>query len=367
MKIGKKINYIGIVLFVLMLFNRQAIYASELSFNVEPMIPENQVDKTKTYFDLKTEPNMEETIKVNIYNNSDQDIVVEPVVKTATTNLNGVVEYGESLTTPNQSIPYQIENLVIPNEKEMTIPKKGSYEAQFVIKMPPKEFRGILAGGITLKEKETVQPTTETKGMAVENQYAYVVAVILHGNEEEVPKELNLTNVESGQVNYRNVINLALENPQSRYINQLSIQAEVTKKGRKKVLYNSKKEHMQMAPDSKFNYPISLDGKKLKAGNYTVKIKANSQDESWELTKDFKVSEKEAKRLNSKDVSIKKDQTKLYYFVGILLVFIVGFLFFFRYKSHKKKLKRKELEILSLKKQIEQKTNTNDDENQSNK
>lgn len=367
MRISKKIKYIILVLFVLTLFDRQAIYASELSFNVEPMIPENQVDQTKTYFDLKTEPNMEETIKVNVYNNSDQDIVIEPVVKTATTNLNGVVEYGASLTTPNDSIPYQIESIVIPNEKEMTIPKKGSYEAQFVIKMPPKEFKGILAGGITLKEKETAQSATETKGMAVENQYAYVVAVVLHGTEEEVPKELNLTSVKSDQVNYRNVINLALENPQSRYINQLSIQAEVTKKGRKKVLYNSKKEHMQMAPDSNFNYPISLDGKKLKAGNYTVKIRANSEDENWELTKDFKVSGKEAKRLNSKDVSIKKDQTKLYYFVGTLLVFIVGFLFFFRYKNHKKKLKRKELEILNLKKKIEQETNANDDDNLKNK
>lgn len=110
--------------------------ADDLTFSVDPVPSEHQVDKTKTYFDLKIKPNMKEIITINVYNHSDQDIVVEPSIHTATTNLNGVVEYGESLTKPNSTIPYHMEQIVKPLTKEVTIPKNGQNELQFEIEMP---------------------------------------------------------------------------------------------------------------------------------------------------------------------------------------------------------------------------------------
>lgn len=326
-------KYIMFFLLVCIFFNTKSVYASNLSFTVDPVIPENQIDKTKTYFDLKFVKNTQETIKVNIYNNSEKDLVIEPSVKTATTNLNGVVEYGDSLTGPNKSIPYKTENIVHSIEKEITIPKKSFKEVQFLIKMPSKEFKGILAGGITFQEKEKKESTKEISGMAVENKFAYVLAVVIHGNDQNISKELKLKKVSSGQVNYQNVINLSLENPQSRYINQMSINAKVTRKGHKKILYTSYKDKMQMAPDSNFNYPIYLDGKGLKSGEYIVKVKVKSQDKNWEFIKKFKISKNEANTLNEKDVTIKRDESWFYYVVFIYSLFLLMLILFYRNKS----------------------------------
>ncbi|MFE3577386.1 WxL protein host-binding domain-containing protein [Lysinibacillus sp. NPDC059133] len=50
----------------------------------------------------------------------------------------------------------------------------------------------------------------------------------------------------------------------------------MTEKGRIEVLYQAKKQDVQMAPNSSFDYPIPLDGEKFKTGEYTLHIKAKS-------------------------------------------------------------------------------------------
>ncbi len=76
-------------------------HASEFNFAVTPTIPENQVDKSKTYFDLKMAPGAKQTVEIQLRNDTDEDITIENTVNSATTNLNGVVEYrqtGSNLT-----------------------------------------------------------------------------------------------------------------------------------------------------------------------------------------------------------------------------------------------------------------------------
>lgn len=77
--------------------------------------------------------------------------------------------------------------------------------------------------------------------MAVENEYLYISAIILHGDNKNIPEKLELTNVKVDQVNHRNVINLSLKNSASRYINQLSIEAHVLKKVAKKASLHQKR------------------------------------------------------------------------------------------------------------------------------
>ena len=119
-----------------------------------------------------------------------------------------------------------------------------------MIEMPKDGFDGILAGGITLKEKEDTAETKKEKtqqGLAIENKYAYVVAVVLQETDVKIDSELKLNKVEPNQVNARNVINATLQNTQAKYMNQLSVDTKITKKGESDVLYSSKKEEMQMA------------------------------------------------------------------------------------------------------------------------
>ncbi|MFQ9320842.1 MAG: DUF916 and DUF3324 domain-containing protein [Enterococcus durans] len=316
------------------------IEASELKFSVEPILPENQINQEHTYFDLIVEPDQKQTVKVHMRNDTNQDIFVVPHIEAATTNINGVVEYGESNSKLDKTAPYNIADLVKAKEKEVKIPANNSYDLEIEIKMPKEKFEGVLAGGITLQEKDEPQKENKSKkqqGLAIENKYAYVVAIILQENLEELTQTLTLDKVVPSQVNARNTINATLKNREATYINQLSVETKITKKGDKSILYSSEKEGMQMAPNTSFAYPIFLDGKKLKPGKYTLDMKVKSAKQGWEFTKEFEVEPEVAKRLNASDVTIEKDNYLwLYSTVTIVIVILLVSYLLIKNKKNKK-------------------------------
>ncbi len=182
--------------------------ASEFNFAVNPVIPENQIDKSKTYFDLKMSPGSVQTVEVQLRNDTDKDVVIEPKIASATTNLNGVVEYGQNDIEPDETLKHNLKDLVDVAET-ITIPKQSQVTVSLKISMPSESFTGMISGGLTLKEKqEETSDRSEEQGLAIKNEYAYVVAILLRQTTDEVVPDLNLLAVEPSQVNARNVINV---------------------------------------------------------------------------------------------------------------------------------------------------------------
>ena len=335
--------------FVLLNGNQKA-QASQLNFNVEAIIPENQVDENKTYYDLRIEPDKTQDLKMILHNSTDKDVSVELTAEAATTNLNGVVEYGKTKAKRDSTLKTSIGEIVTLSEENPVIPAKGSKEITLTVKMPTTDFDGVLAGGITVKEKsnDNSESKNEAKGMAIENKYSYVVALILHGNSDIVPSKLKLNQVKAAQVNVRNVISANLQNTEAKYLNQVSVDAKITKKDDTNTLYSIKKEKMQMAPNSNFNFPIPLNGEALKSGKYTLKMKVVSQGDTWNFTRDFTISAEEAKKLNEQDVSIVKSNLWIYILIGLILFVLLFIVFYFIMKKRKKEKERLERELKEL-------------------
>ncbi|OJG70048.1 hypothetical protein RV11_GL001760 [Enterococcus phoeniculicola] len=345
---------IGIMTFCFLLIPT-AVYGSELNFSVTPVIPENQADKQKSYFDLHVKPEMDQMLVIKANNDTDEEVIVEPTIRTATTNMNGVVEYGESNSKPDDTIIHKIEDILVATEKEVKIPAHGSSDISFKLTIPKEKFQGVLAGGITLKEKETKKDEAkkdDKQSLAIENKYAYVVAIVLKEEDTPVKSELKLIDVEPTQNNARNTISATIQNTKPKYMNKLIVKAKVMEKGKKEVMYEATTEEMQMAPNTSFAYPIPLKGEELKPGKYTLDLVAESKGENWHFTKDFEIEKEVADKLNETDVTIKKrepDYTWLYIGIGaaILLVVILIIIYIIR-----KKLKAKEEELENLRNEM---------------
>lgn len=335
------ILFISVVLIGIIQFSSIG-FASELNFSVEALIPDNQRDKTKTYFDLRVEPNTEQTIEINLRNDTNNEVVVEPSINTATTNLNGVVEYGETKAKQDKTLPINLKDIVTV-AKEVSIPAKSSLKVPLNIKMPETKFDGIISGGITIKEKDSVTDSkgSKSQGLAINNKYAYVVALLINQTDKEVKPKLELNEVTPAQVNARNVINANIQNITAAYVNEMSVDAKVIQKGKTKTLYENTKNSMQMAPNSNFEYPISLNGEKLEAGDYTLILNVEANEGKWSFTKNFTINGKDAKKFNQQDVSIKKDNTWIYLLASLFLILIVAYLVFIINRKRKEE-KRKE-------------------------
>ncbi|MBD7936427.1 DUF916 and DUF3324 domain-containing protein [Cytobacillus sp. Sa5YUA1] len=314
------------------------ITASEFNFAVETEIPENQINKDKTYFDLMMDPGSKQDLIINLRNDTDSDVKIHPIIQSATTNINGVVEYGLNDIEKDPTLKYKMDDIV-KVENEIIIPANGTYELKLTVEMPKEEFDGILAGGITLQEvvEETNTTNKNNKGMSIKNNFAYVIAILLRENNNDISPKLKLNDVFPDQVNSRNVIMANIQNIKSIYINKMAIKATITEKGKAEVLYEANKENLQMAPNTNFNFPIALNGERLAAGDYILDITVQSNGEKWHWKREFKIDGETAKKLNESDVTIQNDFTWLYVLCGalILLSTLIILIVFLKRKKNK--------------------------------
>lgn len=156
--------------------------------------------------------------------------------------------------------------------------------------MPSESFHGIIAGGLTFKEKGNSQSTSSNKGIMITNAYQYMVSVLMRQFHDKQAPQLVLNNVVAGQENARNVISVNLENTVAYFLNNMNVNAQVVGLDNSSFKYSFKNSAMQMAPNSNFDMaiPISLQGaltanqysKPLQAGKYRMTMTAYGQEDS---------------------------------------------------------------------------------------
>ncbi|MHC9531931.1 DUF916 and DUF3324 domain-containing protein [Dellaglioa sp. L3N] len=315
--------YIIGALFFLISSN-QTVQADQINFKVTTETNAYQLDKDVTYFDLKLNENQKTTLYVDVTNVSNKPITVEPTVRVATTNYNGVVEYQAATKTNLTQSAIPLTNLVKSRVARYQIPAKTTEKIPFNLTMPATTFEGVVAGSVQVSEKETKKAMNGQEGdTLVNNRFVFNEAIVLHGQPNTSKRTLKMAGVEAEQINARNVISLKLDNQIPEFLNQAEIEATITSHGSKKVLYQSKTAGMQIAPSSLFAYPIPLDGKALEPGTYTLHATVKSKNQKWHLVEDFRIDGQKAKKLNKKDVTIKHDYTWLYLLIAVLLIVLL--------------------------------------------
>ncbi|EGP4912613.1 DUF916 and DUF3324 domain-containing protein [Enterococcus faecium] len=296
---------------------------ADFSVNAEQSV--YQVDKSKTYFDLSLPVNESVPLVIHVTNNSEEEIEVVGELSPATTNINGVVEYGKTQNQLTSSVPFDITKVASFEKEKQTIAPKQTVDFVVNVSVPTKDYAGIVAGGITLRDVTEEKTSDETKGM-FKNKFAYAIALLVHGDKTPVENTVTLKEVTPTQVNSRNVVSAAIENKTANYINKVSIEASVTDASGKEVL-SEKKEDMQIAPSSLFQFPIYYEKQEMKAGKYTLKMTVRSEKQEWQLKKSFTITEEKATALNKTDVSKKEESRNVQWLVlglvGIIFLLLI--------------------------------------------
>lgn len=324
--------------FIFLVICATGAHASEFNFSVEVDIPENQIDKEKTYLDLLMKPSQKQEIPYTLYNDTSKDIIVEIVIHSATTNSNGVIEYGDSEGKNDESMKYNISDLA-KIDKEVTIPANSSITKTLTLHAPEKLYNGVIAGGITFKEKEISQEK-QSDTLGIVNRFSQVKAILMRTSTEEVQPDLALVSAEANQKNVRNVISLKFKNDRAAYMFDLSTTIDIYKDKDENKYLTLKRDNLNVAPNSIFNLNVPLNGQKLEAGHYRVVVKGNTEEKKWTLETEFDISSEKAEELNDKDIdiqSVPKDYSQLI-IIGILvfIIFLLVILFILRERRRKK-------------------------------
>ncbi|AOA03381.1 DUF916 and DUF3324 domain-containing protein [Carnobacterium maltaromaticum] len=357
MKITKKMALFVMSIGLLFMSFSMRVSAEENPSNVaiSAVIPDNQIDKNKTYFDLLMTPGEEQELEVVLTNSSDEAITMESSVNSAITNDNGVVDYSQAKPKYDKTLKHPLSSIAT-FEKEQVIPANSKKTMKIKIKMPETEIKGIIAGGVYLSAKDNEDAEkNDDSGVQIKNKYVYVVGIQLRTREDisDVQPDLVLDKklIQPKQVNYRNYLGINLQNKEPVFIRDLTVEAKIYKKGSNEVFVESKNENLKMAPNSNFNYGVNWNNKEFEAGTYRAKVTAIAKDydnKTWNWDEEFTITAKDAKDakdLNEKAIDLEVEKTPIWiYFAiagGILLLLIVIIYLIKRHIDKKKEAQRK--------------------------
>ena len=301
---------------------------NQANFTVRAEPSAYQVDKDKTYFDLSLPAETPVDLVVHVTNNADQAITVKGEVAPATTNVNGVVEYGVTTNKLTADVPFDLKQVAKFEQETQVIDAKQTVDFILHLTTPTQDYAGLVAGGLTFTDV-TESDSSQEKSL-FENRFAYAIALLLHGNQADTPTEVALTKVTATQLSGRNILSSSIVNQSANYINQVTLKAKVLN-AKKKVILKDEKTNLQIAPNSIFQYPLYYNGQKMKAGRYTIKITLTSKEKTWHLEQTVKISQKKAQTLNRTDVTPKEEKASnwlIWLLVGIvaILLLIIAYL-----------------------------------------
>lgn len=311
-----------------------------MAYSAKANIPENQINKTLTYFDLKMEPGQEQEISLTVSNSSDKQTTIILSPNSATTNQNGVIDYGQNKGKVDSTLKIPLSS-VISKEQEVTLAPNETKQVLFTLKMPDKLFNGILLGGFYVTKKEEAEDSKEAeKNVQIKNNYSYVIGIQLRETLEKVKPQLKMNQIKPALLNYRTAVTVNIQNTEATIIKEFDVHAKVRKKGNGTVLHEATKTDMSMAPNSNFDFPISWDNQSLEPGTYTLEMTAKSGENQWTFEEDFTISVKESKTLNTDAVELEKkapNWTLIILSVIGAMTLLIGGMLYLIYKHKKKK------------------------------
>ncbi|HLQ40241.1 MAG TPA: DUF916 and DUF3324 domain-containing protein [Tetragenococcus sp.] len=328
----KKIFFVILTLITFMTGGIVSADESPIDYQVRAQLPDNQKTKDNTYFDLQVKPGEKQTITIEIKNlgSKKKQMVVE--ANNATTSDGVTISYSRT-KNPLLSSPGFSQMISKDQQKRLIeVKPKESKVVAFDLTYPKKTFSGYVLGGIHLYEQK--QENSEKKdGISFQNQFAYSIAVKLQMKDQKLTPQLDLGNVKMTTENSHPIVQAQLKNPVATMINDLNIEAEISKKG--KTVENFQFEQGKVAPNSQFHLTIPLSQGSLKPGTYLFSGQATSGKNHWKWEKKFTVSNKNYHNAEKENVE-KTSSHWLWIFLGIIVILMVLLLLFIYLKKRKK-------------------------------
>lgn len=309
----------------------QRVNAEGMDFSVEAILPENQVDTDKSYFDLKVTPNSHQELLFKVSNLSEKNSEIEITLNPGWTNQNGVLSYANTDKEIDESMSFPITQLIKENKKVVELKPLEEKIVSFKLETPKKEFDGVIVGGFVFKKLTTNKAQeTEKAEVVLKNDIQLVKGIQLIETSKIIPEVLTIKSARAGVVNYRNAFILNFQNPQPRFIRDIDIKMTVKKEKKDDILIAEEKRINSMAPNSNVDLPVVYK-EEIKPGKYVMDIELTTEELKEHKSLKFEVLEKDYKEIKKELIetgSYKKSSFNKIYLILImvLLLLLIGLL-----------------------------------------
>ncbi|MFC6260508.1 DUF916 and DUF3324 domain-containing protein [Levilactobacillus fujinensis] len=279
-----------------------AASAGEIGFNVSAQIPKNQINKKNTFYDLRMKSGQTETLKVKVFNVSNQDVTVRSAIHTAWTSSGGAIEYVKPGKTFDSSLRYKMSDISkIQGKQTFTIPAKGSKVVTATVKIPKTNFNGVILGGWYFERADSKVTGTVKGANNMTNKYSYVIGMKYTMGKVPSPS-MSLGKVTAGLGDYHRGVISDLRNTTAVIIPNLKMDTTITNRDGGAVVKHAKLKNVQMAPNTTFNYALLYGKTPMKAGSYHLHMVVKNTDHKWVFDRNFTITQTQANNVNKGSV-----------------------------------------------------------------
>ncbi|MCC8023012.1 MAG: DUF916 and DUF3324 domain-containing protein [Clostridiales bacterium] len=272
--------------------------AAATDFYVRAVIPENQVDKRQTYFDLRLAPGESQTVEVQVTNAADAPLLVYTRLAIASTERNGLILYEKEQATAAEKADPSILDVASLRQESVTVPAGGTVRVAVDIEMPDDvEFDGAIVGGLIFQEASEAEE--EAQGIQLQNQFRYIIGLQITQNDDPVEPDFDLASITVQQLNQNSpAVVIAVENLEPRIVKEMQVQAWIYKRDAQEPLKTLNLDSAEMAPQSVGEFAVEWPSGLLQAGQYRLRLRLEYRGEVWEWDEPFTISQSEASAVN---------------------------------------------------------------------
>ncbi|MSD84530.1 DUF3324 domain-containing protein [Lactobacillus curvatus] len=284
-----------------------AVKTENADFEIQPVMPEGQVDTSLNYFDVHFKPGTTHTIKMRVQNFTNHKITVKSELQNGMTQIGGDMKFQTSTKGLDPSFKYPLTTLgsVKKSDRILHLGPQETTIIEATIKMPEEKLNGLISGGWHFIEYRS---NTDKNEQTVSSNYAYMISVVLRGEHYRVYPELKYVSAQPILYANRPAMGIKLRNPQPMILKKASFKAVISKKGlfADKRIYE--KTNSSIASNSTVTLPISWDYDTMKPGTYEVAVKVKGENlwnklpMSWTFKRTFKITKEQADDINRRSV-----------------------------------------------------------------
>lgn len=288
--------------------SNQIVQASETvqqnsDFEVQAILPEEQVNQDLSYFDLAMADGQTKKIQIRVQNFSNHEITVQTQVRNAQTAVGGGFEFKTAGQRLDDSLKTPLTSVVKLDKgfERVTLKAKEAKLVTATVKMPTDHFRGMIYGDWNFTEYMKDKAGDES---SVSSNYAYSVGILLQGKPFKVYPELKYRTTEPILYSHHAAMGIKLQNRQPMAIKNVTAKATISKNGIFAGKHAVKLAGKKIAPNSTFTIPLSWSYDALKPGKYTIEVAVTGENfwnklpMSWHFKKTITVSKSATENIN---------------------------------------------------------------------
>lgn len=302
-------------------------------FGVQAIIPDNQIDLNKSFFDLRVKPGDKQDLIIKVINKGEKTLKLSVEANNAYTTDSGLIAYDKKDTKNIVSANPDFSTLSKVDTSVIELEPKEAKEAKVSLNIPDKEFDGLVLGGIMITQIITDNKPSIDK--SIKTKQSIVTGVRLSMNDRDITPEINLLSVEgSNQGNSH--ITTVFENQKPVIISDVQLVTKIyPKNDPEDLLLENKQVGLKIAPNSLFQYHLPLVTESLSAGDYRLISEITSSQGNWTFEKIFHLDE-DLTANQVKDPVVEK-KLNIWWLIIILVLIIIASVLMYLYRKNKKK------------------------------